>query len=161
FDENVTLVLTNATGGAKLPGGTPISIATATLTIQDNDFLPGRLNFNVSSFTTNEDAPAALITVTRSGGSVGPVSAQFATVPGSAVPGIDYASTNGFLSWDDSDSIPKTFTVPLFRDGVVDGLKTVTLQLFDPRVSGTSNTNLLGLRATATLSIQDVDSYGA
>src|SRR5262249_54824775 len=36
FDENIELVLTNATGGAKLPGGLNTSVATTTLTIVDN-----------------------------------------------------------------------------------------------------------------------------
>src|SRR5439155_17312070 len=86
FDKNIDLVLTNATGGAHLPGGTPVSTATATLTIIDNDFPPGRINFSTSIYNTNSESDGfATITVTRLGGSVGFVSVQFKTLDGTAI----------------------------------------------------------------------------
>src|SRR5207245_75948 len=132
----------------------------ALLTIIDNDFLPGRLNFTPAAYVTNEDAGAATIIVTRTGGSVGAVSVQYQTAPGSAVPGVDYLTTNGVLSWNDGETVPKTITIPLLLDFVVDGVKTLTVQLFDPRIGGVPNATLLGLRTNASLSILDSDSYG-
>ncbi len=162
FDENIGLVLTNATGGAKLPGGAPNSIATATLTIVDNDFPPGRINFSAPVYDTNSESDGfATITVTRSGGSVGLVSVQFQTSDGTAITPSDYASTSGVLSWNDGNSVPKTFRVPLVQDGIVEGPETVNLRLLAPRVGGVSNPGLLGARTNATLIIQDSDSYGA
>src|SRR5205085_9229722 len=83
FDEKIGLILNNATGGATFPGGTPTSIATATLTILDNDFPPGRINFSASTYSTNsENDGFATITVTRTGGNAGSVSVQFQTLDG-------------------------------------------------------------------------------
>jgi len=76
------------------------------------------------------------------------------------VPGVDYLDTNGLLSWNDGETTPKTITIPLLLDFVVDGLKTVTVQLSDPRIGGVPNATLLGLRTNASLSILDSDSYG-
>jgi len=159
FDENVLLVLTNATGGAKLPDGLPTSVATATLTIIDDDFLPGRLNFAATNFIAAEADGFAPITVTRSGGSLGAVSAEFQAVSGASLPaivGADFVPTNGVLSWADNDANPKTFLVPLLTDGVVDGPKTVTLFL-----TNASQNMLLGSRSNSVLTILDSDAYGS
>ncbi|HXG47945.1 MAG TPA: Calx-beta domain-containing protein, partial [Methylomirabilota bacterium] len=163
FDENIELVLTNATGGAKLPGGLPNSIATATLTIIDPDFPPGRLSFDAAIFATNETAGLATISVRRSGGNSGSVSIDYATGDGTATTPGDYLGVTGTLEWDDGDSDTKTFTIPLVTDGIVDGapFETVNLRLLNPRLGMVSNTNLFGFRTNAVLQIQEVDSYGA
>lgn len=160
FDENIGLILTNATGGAKLPGRLPTSIATATLTIIDNNYPPGRLNFGLDTFSANEAEGEATITVTRTGGSESQVSVQFQTLDGTAVAPSDYTSTNGVLFWDAGDTAPRTFKVPLRLDGAVEGTQVVKLRLTNPLVRGLTDTNLLGQRAAANLAILDGDSYG-
>jgi len=57
FDETVLIVLTNATGGASLPGGRPTSTETAVLTIIDNDFSAGRLNFSATNYFAMKAVP--------------------------------------------------------------------------------------------------------
>ncbi|HEY0549752.1 MAG TPA: Calx-beta domain-containing protein, partial [Verrucomicrobiae bacterium] len=157
FDETVNLILTNATGGAKLPGGLANSTVTTTLTIIDDDFLSGRLQFTASAYTNNENEVSAVITVTRTGGNLGVLSAQFTTLPGgTATAGADYATTNGILLWADGESGPKSFTVPLISDGVVEGDESVLLRLSNPSQAGA-----LGARTNAMLWIRDGDSYGA
>ncbi|MBI5387363.1 MAG: trypsin-like serine protease [Verrucomicrobia bacterium] len=162
FDENIGLVLTNATGGARLPGSTPVSIATSTLTIIDNDFPFGRLNFALSGFTTNEKAPAATITVTRTGGDQRALTTQFRAVSGSAIPGLDWLTngTSGTLSWNDGDAVPRSFTVPLLADGRADGARTVLLFLTNATVNATNDPRLFGIRSNATLTIIDDDKCG-
>ncbi len=164
FDENIELVLTNATGGAKMPGRLPTSIATSTLTIIDNDFPAGRLNFALASFTTNENAGVALIAVTRTGGNLGAISVQYTTLDGTATAPADYVNTSGTLSWDDADSNTRFFSVPLVADGIVDDpssrFETIGLRLLNPRVGTVSNPGLLGVRTNATLVIEDSDAYG-
>jgi uncharacterized delta-60 repeat protein len=160
FDENVGLILTNATGGAKLPGGLATSTATAMLTIIDNNFPPGRLNFAVDTFNFNETDGEATITVTRTGGSDSQVSVDFQTINGTAIAPADYASTNGVLFWDSGETAPKTFKVPLRLDGLVEGNEAVKLRLVNPLVRGLTETNLLGQRASANLAILDGDAYG-
>ncbi len=156
FDENVALILTNATGGAKLPGGTPTSIATATLTIIDNDFLQGRLNFSASSFTNNENETFATITVSRTGGNVGAMTVQVRTANGTAFAPADYTATTNTLFWNDGDSAAKSFIIPLVSDGLVEGSEIVNLILYNPAINGA-----LGGRTNATLVIVDGDNFGA
>src|SRR5206468_658305 len=155
FDENIELVLTNATGGAKLPGLQPTSIATSTLTIIDNDFPPGRLNFALTSFTTNENAGAATIAVTRTGGDLGAVSVEYTTADGTATAPADYAATSGVLSWNDGDTATRSFTIPLVADGIVDSpvdrFESVSLRLFNSRLGTVLSPGLLGVRTNATL----------
>ncbi len=155
FDETITLVLTNATGGAKLPGGTPTSVATATLTIVDNDFLQGRLNFATSGFTNNENETVATIIVTRTGGNVGAMTVQVRTANGTATHPADYTGVTNTLSWADSDSSAKSFTIPLVLDGLVEGTETVNLFLYNPAINGA-----LGARTNAVLGIADADNFG-
>ena len=155
FDETITLVLTNATGGSRLPGGTPTSIATATLTIVDNDFLQGRLNFATLGFTNNENETVATILVSRTGGNVGAMTVQVRTANGTATNPADYTGVTNTLSWADGDSSVKSFTIPLATDGLVEGPETVNLFLFNPAINGA-----LGARTNAVLVITDADNFG-
>jgi uncharacterized delta-60 repeat protein/uncharacterized repeat protein (TIGR01451 family) len=156
FDENFFIVLTNATGGARLPGGLPTSTTSTMVTIVDNDFSPGRLNFSVTNFMTNEAAGVAQIVVTRSGGSVGAVSVDVAATNGTAVSGVDFTAVTNRLTWANGDSAPKIFNVPIINDQLVEGDKIVNLTLLNASTNGA-----IGNRPTATLTILEDDSYGA
>lgn len=164
FDENFELVLTNATGGARLPGGLSTAVATTTLTIIDSDFTSGRLNFSGVTYTTNENAGFATIQVTRTGGSVGSVSVQYTTANGTATAPADYITTAGTLSWGSLEQGPKNIFVPLNADGVVDSdltrFESVNIRLFNPIIGTAPNPTLLGNRTNAVLQIEDSDSYG-
>jgi len=159
FDETVILILTNATGGATLPGGLPTSTDLATLTIVDDDFPAGRLNFQFSTYTAAEAQGVARITVTRTGGNSGALSVRYATRAGTATSGADYTDVTGILNWADGDSTARAFEVPLVWDGTVDdpnGVpETVNLILYDVSVPGA-----LGSRTNAVLQILDSDAYG-
>jgi uncharacterized delta-60 repeat protein len=160
FDENIELVLTNATGGARLPGALQTSVATATLTIIDDDFTPGRVNFASTTFNNSESDGFAAIKVTRTGGSVGTVSVGFRTVNGTAGSPADYISTNGVFTWNDSDTSARTLLIPLAQDGLVEGTENFRLELFNPMVNQAPNATLLGARTNAVASIADGDAYG-
>lgn len=159
FDETVILILTNATGGATLPGGRPTSTDVATLTIVDDDFPQGRLNFQLGTYTAAEADGVARIAVTRTGGNSGTLSVRYATRPGTATSGVDYTDVSGLLYWADGDSGTRWFEVPLVWDGTVDDPnrvpETVGLILYDPSVPGA-----LGSRTNAVLEIVDSDYYG-
>jgi uncharacterized delta-60 repeat protein/uncharacterized repeat protein (TIGR01451 family) len=159
FDENIGLVLTNASG-AKLPGGTPTSIATATLVIVDNDFPPGRVNLASTSFNANEADGVAVIQVTRTGGDSGVISVDYQTLIGSASSPADFATTTGTLNWNDGDSTPKSFLVPLVADGLPEGTESFSVRLFNGRVGGILSSNLLGQRTNSPVAILDADAYG-
>jgi hypothetical protein len=64
---------------------------------------PGEFNFDASSYDVDEDAGTATITVTRTGGSDGEVSVNYATADGSATAGADYTASSGTLTWADGD----------------------------------------------------------
>ena len=160
FDENIGLVLTNASV-AKLPGGTATSIATAVLTIVDNDFPPGRLNFASTSFANNEADGAATVRVTRTGGNSGAITVNYQTFPGMATSPADFVSTSGTLTWNAGDSVSKVISVPLVSDGLPEGSESFTIRLTNGRVGGIANTNLLGLRTNSTVVIEDGDAYGS
>src|SRR5262249_28623103 len=117
-NETVALTLANAMGGATL--GTP---ASATLTILDNDtpVANGQLQFSATGYSVNEWAGTATITVTRTGGSDGPVSVDYVFGGGSATAGQDYTAASGTLLWAAGDSSSKSFTVPILEDTLVEG----------------------------------------
>ncbi|NBV24849.1 MAG: hypothetical protein EBS05_23385, partial [Proteobacteria bacterium] len=124
-NQTVNLQLSNPTGSATL------GRSTAVLTIVDDDFSPGVLGFSTNSYVANENSGTALITVVRTNGTTGPVSVQFATANGSAIAGVRYLATNGFLNFSDGQTT-KTFSVPLINDTIAQGDQSVVLVLSNP-----------------------------
>jgi len=143
-DERVNLQLSNPTGGASL--GSPSS---AVLTITDDEpAQPGQLRFSAATYTVNENGNSATITVTRTGGSDGAISAQYATSNGTATAGFDYATASGTLNWANGDAASKTFAVTVLDDSVWEGDETVNLSLSN--VTGGAS---LGSPSAAALTI--------
>jgi plastocyanin len=138
-NETFTVALQNPTGGAGL-----VSPSTATVTIIDNDDnspAAGTLAFASSSVSVGEAAGSTDITVTRSGGSDGAVSVDYATADGSAMAGSDYGATSGTLAWVDGDSATQTFEVTIFDDALEEGNETINLSLSDPTGGATLGTS--------------------
>ena len=63
------------------------------LTGTDAPGQPGTLQFSAASYSVNENQGTATITVTRTGGSTGSVSVNYATSNGTATAGSDYTAT--------------------------------------------------------------------
>ena len=149
-DRTVNLRLLSPGGGATL------GLSNAVLTIIDNDFKPGHLNFSAASYSTNKNAGAAIITVTRTGGSLNQISVQAITTGlGTAIPGFDYTPVTNTLSWNSGDSSSRTFSVPILANGVPQFPdRTVTLAL-----ANFSNTGTAGV-TNAVLTIVNDDFYG-
>jgi hypothetical protein len=147
-DETVNLSLGNLTGMALLG-----QLSTATLTINDDDTSPaGSLQFSAPAFTIAEDGGSATITVTRTGGSDGAVSVDYASSDGTATDGSDYTAASGTLSWADGDSADKSFSLAISDDVVDEADETVNLSLSNPTGSAS-----IGTTATAVLTISDND----
>lgn len=68
--------------------------------------------------SVNETAGTATVHVSRSGGTTGAVSVDWATMAGSAQPGINYTDSHGTLHWGNGDGADKTITIPVLRDHV-------------------------------------------
>ncbi len=139
-NETVLLTLSGPTNGATL--GSP---ATAVLTIVDNE--QPAVQFNAASYSVNEKAGTATITVTRNSG-IGTLTVNYATSNGSAQAGTNYTSTAGLLTFN-AGQTTRTFTVPILNDNLASGDKVVNLTLANP------STGILGSPSTAVLTIKD------
>lgn len=124
--ESFGIALSAPTAGAAL--GSP---STATATITDND-LGGTLGFAVTSITAQENAGTVVIQVTRTGGSDGAVSLDFATANGSATAPADFTATSGTLNWPAGDSSARTITIPLVDDTLAENAESFTVVLSNP-----------------------------
>jgi uncharacterized repeat protein (TIGR01451 family)/uncharacterized delta-60 repeat protein len=167
-NEDLLLQAINPVGFQELPGTNVFPRATATnvilgaaigargqalLTITDNDFNFGEFNFATTNFVVNENAGSAVITVTRTGGSVGAVSINYATTGGgTATAGSDYTPVSNTLTFAPGQTV-RTFTVPIVNDTAVEFDETVNLVLFNPTGGAT-----LGPVAAAVLNIRDDDN---
>ena len=113
---------------------------------------PGSVQFSASAYSVNENGGTLTITATRTGGSYGAASVNYATANGSATAGADYTSKSGSLNWSDGDAGNKTFTVSITDDAAFEGDETFTVSL-----SGASGASL-GSPSSATVSIIDNDT---
>jgi uncharacterized protein YhfF len=147
-EENLSLILSNPGGGAGL--GSP---SIAILTITEDDPVPpaGSLQFSTSNFTVAEDGITATITVTRTGGSFGTVSVDYATSDGTATAGTDYTAVIGSLNFSNGDT-GQSFSIDILDDTVYEGNELVYLSLSNP--GGGAG---LGSPATAVLNITEDD----
>lgn len=148
-DKTVNLYLANPGNGAIL------GLSNAVLSIIDDNFLPGRLNFASTAYATNETAGLLTIPVTRTGGSLGVLDVSYATRDGSARSGINYVGVTNTFHWDSGDATVRYITLPLIHDGVVTPNLSFTLSLFNASVFGA-----LGSRTNATITLFNQDFYG-
>jgi Ca2+-binding RTX toxin-like protein len=150
-NETINLNLSNPTGGAKI--GTQNA---AVLNIVDNDFkpiTPGVITFSAANFSVNEDGtPVTSITVNRTEGSSGDVSATVLLTNGTAAAPDDYDNSVPIVvSFADGETT-KTVTIPLVDDDLVEGNETINLKLSNPTGGAT-----LGTQDEAVLNIVDND----
>jgi hypothetical protein len=90
------------------------------------------LQFSEAAYTVGEGDAQALVTVTRTDGSLGAVSVNYATSDGTARAGSDYAATSGTLTFADGDTAPKTFAVPIVNDSLSEASETINLSFSAP-----------------------------
>ena len=147
-DEFVQLMLFQPSLGAVL--GTNSS---AILNIVDNDYAPGRISLSATNYTVTE-GEQALVTVRRSGGNVGVVSVNYATIDGTATVPFDYSEAVGTLQWNHGDTAPKTIAISTSENGLVHAAKSFSVRLFGLSPEG------FGTRTNAVVMILDNDSLG-
>jgi hypothetical protein len=116
----------------------------------------GTIQFSSTNFTVGEGAGGcpgggAQLTVTRTGGSFGAATVNYATSNGNATAGSDYTATSSPppLSWADGDSTSKTICVPILQDALVEGSEN-----FNVALSGTTGA-ALGSPSSASVNIND------
>jgi len=103
----------------------------ATLTIIDTVNAPGQLSFSATNYVAGEGNSNVTITVLRTNGTSGTVSVTYNTVPGTAVPGVNYVTTSGALTFNNGDT-SATFPVHLVDNNVVQGPVSLSLVLSNP-----------------------------
>ena len=109
---------------------------------------PSQLQFESAAYTVNETAGLATITVTRTGGSAGVVTAACAASDGTAIAGTDYRATATLLNFLNGQ-LTATFTVPIINVLPIGTSRTFNLALSNPTGGATLGTS------AATVTIQD------
>jgi hypothetical protein len=142
--ETFTVALSSPSPATSISLGSP---ATTTVTIDDND-ASGSLRFASATYSVTEGAVASLV-VTRTGGSAGAVTVQYATSnggggaaasggPPTAV-GTDYVTREGTLTFLNGVT-SQTITVPTRADTLLEGPETFTVTLANPGGGATLDT---------------------
>ncbi|MEO8019422.1 MAG: Calx-beta domain-containing protein [Pseudomonadota bacterium] len=115
------------------------------------DSAAGILQFDVAESVAGERPNGkGRITVTRSGGSHGLVTARLSTHDGTARQGIDYQAVSGLARFVDGEQGTRIVTIPILDDHLVNGVRTVDLTLTEPM-----GCVAIGPQATTTLRILD------
>jgi parallel beta-helix repeat protein len=112
----------------------------------------GTIQFSAPTYSINENGVTATITATRTGGSDGVVSVDYATSDGTATQPADYASAAGTLNWANQDTANKAFSVTIVNDPGAEPNETVNLALSNPQGGAA-----LGSPSSAVLTIVDDD----
>jgi len=112
---------------------------------------PGTLQFSTSDIGDLENSGSFTINVTRTNGSSGTVTVQYATADLTATAPADYTSTSGTLTFNDGET-SKTITMALVDDNTPEGSESFKISLTNPTGGA-----ILGGIASATVHIQDND----
>jgi hypothetical protein len=107
---------------------------------------PGTIQLGSTTYDVTEGA-VINITVTRSGGSSGVASVDYATSDGTAVAGTDYPATSGTFTYADGVSGNQTISIPITDDNTAEIAEAFTVTLSN--VSGAT----LGANSSATVNI--------
>jgi hypothetical protein len=128
-DETVELTLHDPSANSSL--GAPSRMV---LTIADND-VAGTVQFGSAVFSKveGEEGTSTFVTipVTRTGGTAGGVTVEFATFDDTATGDVDYVPKTGTLAFGAGET-SKTFAVEILGDGAVEGNESVSLRLANP-----------------------------
>jgi len=113
----------------------------------------GTLQFSADGYSLSEaETDVPTITVTRTAGTTGAVTATFSTVGGTAVAGTDFTGVTSTVFFADGDNTPRVVDVPILDDNIGEPGETVNLTLSQP-----GGCAVLGARSAAVLTIQDDD----
>ena len=112
----------------------------------------GTLALGSATYTATEGTDDTItITVTRTGGSAGAASVDYATSDSTATAPGDYTAASGTLNWADGDSAAKTFDITIQNDSAVESAESFTITLSNVTVAS------LGSPSSATVTINDDD----
>ncbi|GAB4171191.1 MAG: hypothetical protein Kow0020_05810 [Wenzhouxiangellaceae bacterium] len=75
----------------------------------------GLVQFDSFSVIVNHGTNPVTLTVRRTDGSEGLIRMSYATIAGSAQPGVDYAFTQGVLTWNHGDATDRQIQIPILN----------------------------------------------
>jgi hypothetical protein len=110
---------------------------------------PGNLRFSATNYNISEAGASVTVTVARSCGSAGQVAVDYSVTNGTAMTPEDYGTNAGTLVFEDGE-LARTFTIPIFEDGLYEYDETIRMTLSNPTGGAT-----LGTVSTATVTILD------
>lgn len=148
LNDNVVEGAENFTGTISTPSAGATLGANTVGTVTINDDPAGTIQFSVATVTTPEEVPSVVLTVTRTGGTEGALSANYASANGTALAGSDYTAVAGTVNFPAGDATPQTITIPIIDDGAVEPDETFTVTLTGAAV---------GSPATAQVTITNAD----
>lgn len=113
--------------------------------------LASTVQFDTTTTTaTVTEGDLATITVTRTGSTAGPATVEVVTSQGSAsIPGDYLPPTPSFLVWNDGDGTPKTVSIPIVEDDMVESPEQFSVELRN--ATGAT----LGASSFAAITIED------
>ena len=125
-----------------------------------NPNFAGYLSFTTNAYAANLSSGMMPVTVTRTVGSQGTLTVQYATANGTAVNGTDYTGTTNTLTWNNGDTSSRTITIPLINNHLVGPNKQFFAGLFNATLNGTNTPSLFGSITNVVLNINNDNSYG-
>jgi uncharacterized delta-60 repeat protein len=120
----------------------------------------GYLNLTTNLYSASLSSGAITFTVTRTVGSKGSLTVQYATTNGTAISGVDYVGSTNTLSWNNGDVSPRVVTIPLLNNNLIGPNKQFGVSLFNPTLNGASAPSLMGAITSAMLLIINDNNYG-
>jgi hypothetical protein len=112
----------------------------------------GTVQLSQANYTVAEQNTNFTISVTRTGGSSGVATVDYAVSAGTATAGADFDATSGTLTWANGEQGTKTFTILIRDDNDPEPNETITIQLSN----ATGST--LGTPTSAVLTVTDNDA---
>ena len=90
------------------------------------------IGFITSSSQIDESGSNIIVTVERfpqQSTFLPTVSVEYSTQSGTATNGSDFSTTSGILNWSESDSSPKSITIPIIDDSIDESIETFSINL--------------------------------
>ncbi|MEA5504937.1 DUF4347 domain-containing protein [Halotia wernerae UHCC 0503] len=123
-----------------------------TFSFSNQTLTPGVFSFSQPGYSVNENGKTISVSVTRTDGSTGAASVNYATSDRTAKAGVDYILTSGVLNFIDGQTIA-TITIPVLDDSQLDPNLAFLLTLSNP--TGGAE---LGLQKTSVITLLDDDA---
>jgi C1A family cysteine protease len=127
-----------------------LRITNVSVIVADNDD-PGDIQFNLSSFSINENAGNAIINVDRVNGAAGIVSVSYEISDLTATSALDFINSTSVLTFNDGEA-RRSFNVTIINDNVYEENETLRITLKSP-INGSE----IGTRSSMILTIINDD----